>query len=354
VKRLRDELTPVKSDPFDPLCALLGLPMSSAETEMRDELNAIQARLVALPAPPAPAPDPMAARMDALLRARHDTPWKNEGAPPPWRYLPSAKGEVVAPEGFSIVLAERHDSEVVAVAYGVLLGESEYWLLRSPDGGHSWAQPVCLCLPDPQHTRVSDDFVIPILTDGLIRLKVMRSPWVDPFVLSAPLASLTLDSDHDGLTDLLEERLALDPLNPDTDGDGLPDGRDPLPQIPSTGPLSPLTEIAVELSRQGVWAEPVGPGRPGKARDLALLIGDRALFGGASAGMPRMVVLTPSEAELYRQNAGQVAVRIDDYVPSVDGRRAYVRWNAHFSAGSFVAERQGDRWVISWVSFGVS
>ena len=38
-----------------------------------------------------------------------------------------------------------------------------------------------------------------------------------------------LDSDGDGLTDLVEARLGTDPHNPDTDGDGLPDAVDPCP-----------------------------------------------------------------------------------------------------------------------------
>jgi hypothetical protein len=41
-----------------------------------------------------------------------------------------------------------------------------------------------------------------------------------------------LDSDNDGLTDEQEKLLGTDPLNPDTDGDGLLDSRDPNPLVP--------------------------------------------------------------------------------------------------------------------------
>ncbi|MEZ5337940.1 MAG: hypothetical protein R3F46_06705 [bacterium] len=40
---------------------------------------------------------------------------------------------------------------------------------------------------------------------------------------------LRLDSDGDGLADLLETKLLTDPANPDTDSDGIPDGIDPAP-----------------------------------------------------------------------------------------------------------------------------
>ena len=59
----------------------------------------------------------------------------------------------------------------------------------------------------------------------------------EPVELRASLADIMKDSDGDGLTDLAEERLMLDPHNPDTDGDGIPDGEDAVPNLadkPST------------------------------------------------------------------------------------------------------------------------
>ncbi|WP_249670735.1 ArdC-like ssDNA-binding domain-containing protein [Bacillus altitudinis] len=43
----------------------------------------------------------------------------------------------------------------------------------------------------------------------------------------------TRDSDRDGLTDYQEMRLGTNPLNPDTDNDGIPDGRDVSPKTPT-------------------------------------------------------------------------------------------------------------------------
>jgi hypothetical protein len=42
---------------------------------------------------------------------------------------------------------------------------------------------------------------------------------------------ITLDSDKDGIPDIAEKTLGTDPLNPDTDGDGLNDKVDPHPTI---------------------------------------------------------------------------------------------------------------------------
>jgi len=54
------------------------------------------------------------------------------------------------------------------------------------------------------------------------------------FELRASLADLMKDSDGDGLTDLAEQQLPLDPRNADSDGDGIRDGEDPLPNVALT------------------------------------------------------------------------------------------------------------------------
>ena len=61
--------------------------------------------------------------------------------------------------------------------------------------------------------------------------------------LELDLARVQADADGDGLTDLLEERIATDPRQGDTDGDGIGDARDPLP----------LTPGEVDDPEQRVW-----------------------------------------------------------------------------------------------------
>lgn len=61
-----------------------------------------------------------------------------------------------------------------------------------------------------------------------------------PVVATTTPVDLTLDSDHDGLTDVVEKQLGTDPRNPDTDGDGLIDGAEV--NIYHTNPLNPDTD----------------------------------------------------------------------------------------------------------------
>lgn len=57
--------------------------------------------------------------------------------------------------------------------------------------------------------------------------------WVDPYsgqiITLAQLDALAADADADGLDNAEESRLGTDPLDPDSDMDGLPDGLDPAP-----------------------------------------------------------------------------------------------------------------------------
>jgi Bacterial TSP3 repeat len=61
------------------------------------------------------------------------------------------------------------------------------------------------------------------------------------------IADVERDSDHDGLTDLEEDRLGTDPHNPDTDGDGIPDGQDPCPLY--SAKTAPSDEDAMVLKK---------------------------------------------------------------------------------------------------------
>jgi outer membrane protein assembly factor BamB len=63
-------------------------------------------------------------------------------------------------------------------------------------------------------------------------------------------AEIARDGDGDGLPDLVERRLGLDPERADGDGDGLPDAADPTPNARSPKPADADQEIAAALFAQ--------------------------------------------------------------------------------------------------------
>ena len=75
------------------------------------------------------------------------------------------------------------------------------------------------------------------------------------------------DSDRDGLPDRKEAILALDPNNPDTDGDGIPDGLDDADGDGVPDGVSGSTAAGGGNDRSGGGGRGVG-GRPGRGGDL--------------------------------------------------------------------------------------
>src|SRR5580693_2229510 len=123
---------------------------------------------------------------------------------------------------------------------------------------------------------------------------------------SFSLAETARDSDGDGLPDLAERRLRLDPARADTDGDGLPDAEDPAPNARLREPRNEEQEIAAALFRQlFAFDRPGGgPRRPDSrfGREIAVVVSEFALEW---RGRPDLTItLDAREAERFRAETG--------------------------------------------------
>ncbi len=85
-------------------------------------------------------------------------------------------------------------------------------------------------------------------------------------------AAAAQDSDGDGLPDLAEKRLRLDPAKTDTDGDGLADADDPAPNARLREPVTEDQEIAAAIFRHLFQLE--GDDRQ---PEIAVVVSDAAL-----------------------------------------------------------------------------
>src|SRR5882724_6523784 len=155
-----------------------------------------------------------------------------------------------------LVRAERQGLRAAALVLspdydpGTEISSGGYWVLLSEDGGRTWSAPLYtgLRIHTPYVVRAAS--ALPLFAGDHLQVEVEVRE-LDPASISFPpvreirvkrqarglyldlrLADLTRDTDGDGLTDLAEERLLTDPRRPDSDGDGIPDGRDPLPLVP--------------------------------------------------------------------------------------------------------------------------
>jgi hypothetical protein len=128
-----------------------------------------------------------------------------------------------------LATAAAPDGITYAVVLASLLGGSDFFLLstRTPQNQQSWSRPKLL---GPSARR-----------DGRPAASLMfRGPGT--LVLHAfgvemqfALEEIERDSDGDGWTDLEEGRIGTNPHASDSDGDGIPDGRDVCPLYAAPG-----------------------------------------------------------------------------------------------------------------------
>jgi len=110
----------------------------------------------------------------------------------------------------------------------VVARDQGYVLWRS--AGPSWVRPVVLGLREGAPYVVVPNSSLPMLQDRALVLEVQDARGVHS-VIEADWVDLLRDSDADGLTDLEEQEWLMNPWDPDTDHDGLPDAMDPLPLL---------------------------------------------------------------------------------------------------------------------------
>jgi len=147
-------------------------------------------------------------------------------------------------------------------------------------------------------------------------------------------SELQHDSDGDGLSDLVEERLVTDPHNRDTDGDGIADGIDPLPQIDSVSWGASAEE---ELLTMVLSQFP--------AKWTAFFTGDRLLLAGSSV-KARFIVLTRDEADVYRIKFGMTAFGdLSFLLVSHDGRKATLYIDYATAGNTYEFEKKDGVWT---------
>lgn len=184
-------------------------------------------------------------------------------------------------EDDEVVRAERHGSRVVAITRGgQRLGDAHlhlYWLRTSRDAGRHYDPPLFLGFGEGMPYLIRSSSQVPLVHGEELRVEVLRhsldprmpamgSPIVlapeENLVLRIPLDHLRCDGDGDGLRDLEESLLALDPESADTDGDGLRDDVDGSPRAA----LAPaMSDEAVLLEGYFDWQatpEPAWPDDP--------------------------------------------------------------------------------------------
>ena len=302
--------------------------------------------------------------------------------------LANYTGSIPLPDSFELVRAERAGNNILAVCIspavdpGGEVSRGGYWLLRSHDGGANWMTPAYLGFQDQNPYVVPDKARVSMFAEGALRLEAEVAE-LDPKSITFPPVGLALrreakdlyieipyealdrDTDGDGLTDLLEAKIATDPAKADTDGDGLADRFDDFPQASARGEPNALAPIIVDLLRRVVGFERAGiiePVRRGEsAADPLLTIGRRRAEAGSVlfrfvSGDARQFEGLRAEGQVIVLDARQEAeirARFGPFFPLAfptilidpSGQRALVRWSAGWTGGTLIYRLRNGKWI---------
>ncbi|HET7811595.1 MAG TPA: hypothetical protein VFL16_13570 [Steroidobacteraceae bacterium] len=309
---------------------------------------------------------------------------------------PDYPNEVPLPESFERVRAERQGDEIrvvclsPAVDPGGEVSPGGYWLARSLDGGAHWQRPLYLGFQHQAPYVVHEDARISMFAPGALRLEVdvaevdPESITFPPVALSLrreasdlridiPLAEIERDQDGDGLTDMLEAKIATDPANPDTDGDGLDDSLDDFPQASARGDPHPLAPIIVDVLKRITGYERAGIIEPVRRADkgnlgpltglrradagsmlFQIIEGDARMFNGLRAN-GQVIVLSPEQvAEISARSGPFYPLSFPTILVDPQRTRAFVSWSAGWTGGTITYRLRNGRWVgkagAQWVT----
>jgi hypothetical protein len=207
---------------------------------------------------------------------------------------PSVGWHMTDDEQRPLATAAAPDGTTYAVVIASLLGGTDLFLLstRTPENPQSWSRPKLLGPPArPDVTRPA------ALTFRGAATLVLHAFGME---MQFALEEIERDSDGDGWTDLEEGRIGTNPHDTDSDGDGIPDGRDVCPLYAAPG---------------------------AQASDDSATILQKAIFAAlALTGSRQMLYVTPSTPRLHVTGYGGPIV-FDRPIPK-DGSSGgvYVSW----------------------------
>lgn len=287
------------------------------------------------------------------------------------------------PRGLWLVRAERAGRRRVVLALSQRVdptGEVSmggYWLLVSKkDGG--WSE-LYLGLTDHRPFHAQKSSKVPLLDEkDVVRLDLQEAAIVEKTVTFPPVATqapvtrehvvfeaklddVAKDTDGDGLTDLLEARLLLDPSSRDTDVDGFSDRDDATPRLDDRLASTPLAEVynaffekfseakqpqalVVPPNRDGSVDSAMGTPKPMDLEQTRFLAAPKGALAGLRP-LSYLITLTPAELDAAKKKFGPFYPMDLEVHVSKDGKHGFVRWSEGWRGGSVRFDRDAEgRW----------
>lgn len=125
--------------------------------------------------------------------------------------------------------------------------ESGYWIELSDDYGRNWKQYYTGITVNKKYYFKCNSKIPLWKSSTVLQIEAVKVKKIsdrillgkaeefvtirDSIAIELDISKIIKDSDNDGLTDIVEERMLLNPYNPDTDDDGVTDAKDKNPRF---------------------------------------------------------------------------------------------------------------------------
>ena len=303
--------------------------------------------------------------------------------------VPSNEKVGIIPK-MSIIKEEKHNKNW-AIIYtdskydDFIYGGSGYWIALSRDNGKNWNQ-YYTNLTENYNYFFKRNSSIPLWKDSTtIQIEAVikrnRSEFIHPMpvfktiqdsiAVQLDLSKIIIDSDKDGLIDIVEDRMLLNPKNPDTDGDGISDNEDKNPRFKSVQtelatiyevlienfhPNNNKGEMIIDLSKPPVYKV---------NKDILyedfetvnLLIADDKDLQGISLYNTTMIILSNAEYDIYKKQYPAHFIK-NNFSPMFKCDKikdTYKINTSHLTGGAtFVIQKIKTGWKIFMLSIWIS
>jgi hypothetical protein len=261
-----------------------------------------------------------------------------------------------------------------------------YWLALSNDNGKSWNK-YYTGLTENCYYFLKRNSRIPFWKDSItlqIEASIVRQisevihpmpaefeTIQDSIAVQLDIRKIILDSDKDGLTDIAENKMLLNPNNPDTDGDGIKDCEDKNPRFKSMQTEKAIIyetlienfrpnkkrEMEIDLANPPTYNINNVDSLYGDFESVNLFVTDDKDLQGLNLHNETMIIISTKEYENYKKKYPSHFIE-SDYSQMFKCDRqmdTYKIHTSHLTGGAtYVVQKTKTGWKIfllsSWIS----
>jgi hypothetical protein len=284
------------------------------------------------------------------------------------------------PTGYALIRRERSGLRAVAVSISTRLdpnGEVSsggYWIHLSEDGGRTWGQPLYTGLAEYFPYVVPTKSRLPMLAGDHIRLEVEEA-LIDTATISyppvglhtrrkrsgiyldIPIATLTEDSDGDGLTNIAAHHLLLDEKTARPTPFVVGQDRNcsaPNPEVVARLEIlkkvfavegRALIEPPDKTAILGNWGRSQPSGKP-----PIFLLGNPADWRCVTLDRPMIVYSEDDQQRLRKFSPDFQLIELPPIRWNRAHTRGFVQWSMRWTGGTYRLTRKGDGWELESIS----